>query len=70
MKVTNLQLHWGPAIHTTDTEVDSLIPALKVWLSESRMGGPGNDTSTDTGTPVYKNIIATLSCFHFGTLAK
>ncbi len=45
-------LHWGTAIRTTDTEVDFFIRAFKVrW--RVMLVGPGNGTSTITGTPVY-----------------
>jgi len=51
-------IHLGPAIRTTDTEVDSIIHTFKVRISESatdgekRKGGPGNGGTTG-GNPVY-----------------
>ncbi len=55
--LTFLFVQWGPAIRSTDTAVYSLIRTFEVSTdSESCRGGPGNSTSTDTGTLVYKYL--------------
>jgi hypothetical protein len=35
-----MQIHWGPAIRTTYTEVDLLIRSFEVGISESHKGVP------------------------------
>jgi hypothetical protein len=59
-------LDWGPAIRITDIEVNSLIRTFKVRIvnqydGESCKGGPGNGTSTDTGTPVCYKMLQVLT---------